>query len=171
MTGKSGCWLCAHYKALRSLSSSMMWSVEGRGGEGRRGERLLGCGSFGGIQKMLFSNGWPAVGKLWRNPKCRHVRSKLARIYSKMPLLCRKRSRPPFSLSLSLSGPHHAELSLPLQPNAELSDFSGDKRTAGGGGGSRQRMRGGTAQVDSVDISAARNGDTLTLMEVIKTKL
>lgn len=27
----------------------------GRGGEG--GERLFGCGSFGGIQKMLFSDG------------------------------------------------------------------------------------------------------------------
>lgn len=71
---------------------------------------------------------------------------------------------PPFSS-------HHAVLGLPLQPKAELSDLRGNKRTAGEGGGSRQRMRGGTAQVDSFRISAAHNGrDTFTVMKARKTK-
>lgn len=39
---------------------------------------------------------------------------------------------PPFSS-------HHAVLGLPLQPKAELSDFRGNKRTAGEGGGAAGR--------------------------------
>lgn len=39
---------------------------EGRGEEG--GERLFGCGSFGGIQKMLFSDGLACSEKTLNKP-------------------------------------------------------------------------------------------------------
>lgn len=60
------------------------------------------------------------------------------------------------------------------RPDAELCDFSRDKRTAGSGargGGRRHRMGGGTAQVGPFRTSAAHNGrDTLTVMRVTETE-
>lgn len=89
------------------------------------------CGSSGGIQKMLFADDQPAGRENFRI-KSQAVGSLPGVLYQQQHL----------SPSIT-SPPTHPTTTLP-RPNAELSDFMTDKRTAGEGleGGSSQRMRG-----------------------------
>lgn len=108
--------------------------------EGRGGERLIGCGSFGGIQKMLFSDGSPAARETLNKPNA--AMHALSRIYSEMSFITGgEKSSPAPPLPLHS---HHAVLSLlsclTLGETKEPQERREEERR-----GTAGRMRGGTA--------------------------
>lgn len=100
------------------------------------------CGSSGGIQKMLFADDQPAGRE--------NFRIKSQAMGSLPGVLYQQQHRSP---SIP-SPPTHPTTTLP-RPNAELSDFMTDKRTAGEGleGGQQPENEGGgtAAQVRSLE--------------------